>query len=117
MTSSAIVTGEDLPLYQDQLAHARRRRPVLGRAQLPRRCSTTGQVPILLVDGWHDYPLPGVLEDYAVLRDAPAPVRLRIGAGGHLGGGGEGGMTDAPLDWFDTYLLATSPASLLRSAR
>jgi putative CocE/NonD family hydrolase len=32
-------------------------------------------------------------------------VRLRIGAGGHLGGGGEGGMTDAPLEWFDTYLL------------
>jgi putative CocE/NonD family hydrolase len=31
-------------------------------------------------------------------------VHLRVGAGGHLGGGGEGGMTDAPLDWFDTYL-------------
>jgi putative CocE/NonD family hydrolase len=45
-----------------------------------------------------------VLADYAILRDAPAPVHLRIGAGGHLGGGGEGGMTDAPLDWFDTYL-------------
>ena len=67
-------------------------------------CCATGRSPILLVDGWHDYPLPGVLEDYAILRDAPAPVHLRIGAGGHLGGGGEGGMTDAPLDWFDTYL-------------
>jgi len=46
-------------------------------------------VPTLLVDGWHDYPLPGVVEDYAVLRASPAPVHLRIGAGGHLGGGGE----------------------------
>ena len=62
-------------------------------------------MPTLLVDGWHDYPLPGVVEDYAVLRASPAPVHLRIGAGGHLGGGGEGGMTDAPLDWFDTWLL------------
>ncbi|MEO5840403.1 MAG: CocE/NonD family hydrolase [Acidimicrobiales bacterium] len=62
-------------------------------------------VPTLLVDGWHDYPLPGVCDDYCALRDAGVPVRLRIGAGGHIGGGGEGGMTDAPLEWFDTYLL------------
>ena len=77
---------------------------------------TDWAVPILLVDGWHDYPLPGVLADYAILRDAPAPVHLRIGAGGHLGGGGEGGMTDAPLDWFDTY-LRDEPGLLLGRAR
>jgi len=65
-------------------------------------------VPTLLVDGWHDYPLPRVLEDYAALRRSPAPTALRIGAGGHLGGGGEGGMTDAPLAWFDTYLRGES---------
>jgi putative CocE/NonD family hydrolase len=98
-----VVTGEDLPLYQDQLAHARVDDPFWGpldySALLPQ-----WTVPTLLVDGWHDYPLPRVLEDYAALARSPAPVRLRIGAGGHLGGGGEGGMTDAPLEWFDTYL-------------
>jgi putative CocE/NonD family hydrolase len=97
------LTGSDLELYQDQLAHARLDdpfwSPVDFSAMLP-----DWTVPTLLVDGWHDYPLPQVLDDYAALRRSPAPVRLRIGAGGHLGGGGEGGMTDAPLDWFDTYL-------------
>jgi putative CocE/NonD family hydrolase len=98
------VTGEDLPLYQDQLTHAGAGdefwAPVNFRPYL-----SDWTVPTLLVDGWHDYPLPGVCEDYSVLRGTGVPVRLRIGAGGHLGGGGEGGMTDAPLDWFDTYLL------------
>ncbi|MGP0031543.1 MAG: CocE/NonD family hydrolase, partial [Acidimicrobiales bacterium] len=95
---------DDSPLYRDQLAHGGARdafwdplnfRPLLAE----------WTVPTLLIDGWHDYPLPGVVEDYRVLRAAGAPVHLRIGAGGHLGGGGEGGMTDAPLDWFDTWLL------------
>ena len=61
-------------------------------------------MPTLLIDGWHDYPLPRVLEDFVHLQRSAAPVRLRIGAGGHLGGGGEGSMTEATLDWFDTYL-------------
>jgi putative CocE/NonD family hydrolase len=97
------LTGEDLPLYQEQLAHADRDDTFWAALDF-RGLLHDWEVPILLVDGWHDYPLPGVLDDYAILRDAPAPVHLRIGAGGHLGGGGEGGMTDAPLDWFDTYL-------------
>jgi putative CocE/NonD family hydrolase len=94
--------GRDLELYQEQLAHVDDDfwQPLNFRAAL-----REWTVPTLLVDGWHDYPLPGVCDDYAVLRDAGVPVRLRIGAGGHLGGGGEGGMTDAPLAWFDTYLL------------
>jgi putative CocE/NonD family hydrolase len=97
------LTGSDLELYQDQLAHAGLDDPFwspLDYSDLLKDWT----VPTLLVDGWHDYPLPRVLEDYAALRTSPAPVRLRIGAGGHLGGGGEGGMTDAPLAWFDTYL-------------
>jgi putative CocE/NonD family hydrolase len=97
------LTGEDLPLYHDQLAHGAPDDPFWDAVNF-RGMLADWEVPILLVDGWHDYPLPGVLADYAILRDAPAPVHLRIGAGGHLGGGGEGGMTDAPLDWFDTYL-------------
>ena len=98
------LTGVDLELYRDQLAHGGAGDafwdPVNFRPLL-----AGWTVPTLLVDGWHDYPLPGVVEDYAVLRASPAPVHLRIGAGGHLGGGGEGGMTDAPLEWFDTLLL------------
>ena len=98
------VTGEDLQLFQDQLDHADADDPFWAPVNF-RRFLDEWTVPTLLVDGWHDYPLPGVCDDYTVLRGTAAPVRLRIGAGGHLGGGGEGGMTDAPLDWFDTYLL------------
>jgi uncharacterized protein len=97
------LTGTDLELYQDQLAHAGPDDPFWSPVNFSALLADW-TVPTLLVDGWHDYPLPGVLEDYAALRMSAAPVRLRIGAGGHLGGGGAGGMTDAPLDWFDTYL-------------
>jgi putative CocE/NonD family hydrolase len=98
------LTGVDLELYRDQLEHDGAGDPFWEPVSF-RRLLAEWTVPTLLVDGWHDYPLPGVLEDYAVLKRSPAPVYLRIGAGGHLGGGGEGGMTDAPLDWFDTWLL------------
>lgn len=98
------MTGEDLALFREQLDHARVDDAFWGPVDFRRHLSGW-TVPTLLVDGWHDYPLPGVCDDYAALRDAGVPVRLRIGAGGHIGGGGEGGMTDAPLDWFDTHLL------------
>ncbi len=65
--------GEDLPLDQEQLAHVDDDHwaPVDLRPLL-----AGWTVPTLLVDGWHDYPLPGVIEDYRVLRNA--------GDGGHL---------------------------------
>jgi putative CocE/NonD family hydrolase len=99
----AHLTGTDLALYRDQLAHTGLDDPFWWPLDYS---ALLGEwtVPTLLVDGWHDYPLPRVLEDYAALRASAAPVQLRIGAGGHIGGGGEGGMTDAPLAWYDTYL-------------
>jgi putative CocE/NonD family hydrolase len=97
------LTGEDLELYQDQLNHVGVDDPFWSSLDYSSLLADW-TVPTLLVDGWHDYPLPRVLEDYAALRTSAAPSGLRVGAGGHLGGGGEGGMTDAPLAWFDTYL-------------
>ena len=71
------MTGEDLPLYHDQLAHGGRDDPFWAAVNF-RGMLADWAVPILLVDGWHDYPLPGVLDDYAILRDAP-----RAGAPAH----------------------------------
>ena len=65
----------------------------------------TWHVPTLLVDGWQDYQCPQMLDDYVALRAGGTPAWIRIGAGGHIGGGGEGGMTEAPLLWFDTHLM------------
>jgi hypothetical protein len=101
------VTGEDLPLYHEQLAHPRVDDPHWAPLDYHAHLAEW-TVPTLLVEGWHDYPLLRVVEDYAALRRSPAPVWLRIGAGGHIGGGGEGGMTDAPLAWFDTFLRGQS---------
>jgi putative CocE/NonD family hydrolase len=101
------VTGEDLELYQQQLHHASLDDPFWSELNyFPLLEKWT--VPTLLIDGWHDYPLLQVVRDYAALRRSEAPAALRIGAGGHLGGGGQGGMTDAPLAWFDTFLLGRS---------
>ena len=97
------MTGTDLQLYQDQLAHAGLDDPFWAPVDYS-DLLTDWTVPTLLVDGWHDYPLPRVLDDYAALRSSGAPVWLRIGAGGHIGGGGEGGLTDIPLAWFDAHL-------------
>jgi len=111
------VAGEDLPLFRDQMAHASLDDPFWAPLDF-HDLLPDWTVPTLLIDGWHDYPLPRVVEDYAALARSGAPARLRIGAGGHLGGGGEGGMTEAPLDWFDTYLrgeagrLGPHPVSL-----
>ena len=89
------MTGEDLGLFHEQLDHSAVDDPFWAPVNF-RKFLPGWTVPTLLVDGWHDYPLPGVCDDYRTLRDAGIPVRLRIGAGGHIGGGGEGGMTDAP---------------------
>ncbi len=108
------LTGEDLPLFDDQLAHHRRDDPFWDAVDFSGMLADWS-VPTLLVDGWYDYPCPRVLEDYATIRDAGAPVWLRIGSGGHIHGGGEGGMSDAPLAWFDTYLRGE--AGVLPDAR
>ena len=99
----AFLTGVDLPLYQQQLEHNAPDDPFWSALDVSSMLASW-TVPTLLVDGWYDYPCPRVLEDYAELRGSGAPVWLRIGTGGHIHGGGEGGMADAPLAWFDTYL-------------
>ena len=99
----AFLTGVDLPLYQQQLEHNAPDDPFWSALDVSSMLASW-TVPTLLVDGWYDYPCPRVLEDYAELRGSGAPVWLRIGTGGHIHGGGEGGMSDAPLVWFDTYL-------------
>jgi hypothetical protein len=97
------LSGEDLPLFHEQLAHGDPDDPYWAPLDFSTMLGTW-DVPILLVDGWQDYQCPQMLDDYVALRAGGTPVWIRIGAGGHIGGGGEGGMTEAPLLWFDTYL-------------
>jgi uncharacterized protein len=97
------LSGEDLPLFHDQLAHNEPDDPYWAPLDFSTMLATW-EVPTLLVDGWQDYQCPQMLDDYRALRAAGTPAWIRIGAGGHIDGGGEGGMTEAPLLWFDTHL-------------
>jgi predicted acyl esterase len=79
------LTGSDLELYQDQLAHAGLDDPFwspLDYSDLLKDWT----VPTLLVDGWHDYPLPRVLEDYAALRTSPPRSAFESAPAGILEG-------------------------------
>ena len=98
------LSGEDLPLFTDQLAHGDPDDPFWASLDFSAMLATW-DVPTLLVDGWQDYQCPQMLDDYVALRAGGTPVWIRIGAGGHIGGGGEGGMTEAPLLWFDTTCM------------
>ena len=98
------LSGEDLPLFIDQLSHGDPDDPFWASLDFSPMLATW-DVPTLLVDGWQDYQCPQMLDDYVALRAGGTPVWVRIGAGGHIGGGGEGGMTEAPLLWFDTHLM------------
>ena len=97
------LSGEDLPLYREQLEHNAPDDPYWSSLDFS-GMRASWKVPMLLVDGWQDYQCPQMLDDYVALRGAGVPTWIRIGTGGHIGGGGEGGMTDAPLLWFDTHL-------------
>lgn len=97
------LSGVDFQLYRDQLAHNEPDDPFWSSLDFSPMLASW-KVPVLLVDGWHDYQCPQMLDDYLALRAGGAPAWVRIGAGGHIGGGGEGGMTEAPLLWFDTHL-------------
>jgi putative CocE/NonD family hydrolase len=98
-----VLAGEDLPLYREQLAHNTPDDPYWSSLDFSGMLASW-KVPILLVDGWQDYQCPQMLDDFVALREAGVTTWIRIGTGGHIGGGGEGGMTDAPLAWFDTHL-------------
>src|SRR4029077_3016414 len=67
------MTGQDLPRSHAQPAHGGRGDPFWAAVDF-RGMLTDWDVPILLVDGWHDYPLPGVLADHAIPPRDPARV-------------------------------------------
>jgi hypothetical protein len=97
------LTGADLELYQDQLAHAGLEDPfwspldysaLLPDGRCPRCWSTAGTT----------IRCRGCSRTMPPCARRPRRSGCASAPGGHLGGGGEGGMTDAPLAWFDTYL-------------
>jgi putative CocE/NonD family hydrolase len=104
------VAGENHWLFEQQIAHPSDEDPHWAPIRFD---SHVGErhVPTLLASAWFDTPLPGVCDDYRSLRAAGVPTALRIGAGGHLEGGGEG-VGDALVDWFDAYLLDAAAREL-----
>ena len=97
------VAGENHWLFEQQVMHPSDDDPHWAPIRFGALVGAL-QVPTMLVSAWFDTPLPGVCDDFRSLRAAGVPTALRIGAGGHLEGGGEG-VGDALVDWLDTYVL------------
>ncbi len=102
-----VATGETLPWFQDWLAHADPRDPFWKALDYRELLPALG-LPTLLVDGWYDYQVPHLLEDYRRLRAAGVPTRLVVGPWTH--------PTLDPtvvqpesLAWFDTHLKGLPP--------
>jgi putative CocE/NonD family hydrolase len=100
-----LMTGADIPLLDQILEHAdpgdRFWDPIVFTPLLD-----DIEVPVCLVDNWHDYQLPRTIADHRILLARGAPHRLVLRPGAHAG---EGTMDataylDIPLAWFDTYL-------------
>jgi putative CocE/NonD family hydrolase len=97
-----VATGETLPWFQDWLAHAEVGDPFWKPLDF-REVLIELRLPTLLVDGWYDYQVPHMLDDYRRLRAAGVITRLMVGPWTH--------PTLDPaivqpevLAWFDTHL-------------
>src|SRR5262245_37971134 len=97
-----VATGETLPWFQDWLAHADVHDPFWKPLDY-REILVALRLPTLLVDGWYDYQVPNMVEDYRRLRAAGIPTRLVVGPWAH--------PTLDPaviqgevLAWFDAHL-------------
>ncbi|MFZ0409223.1 MAG: CocE/NonD family hydrolase [Cyanobium sp.] len=65
--------------------------------------------PMLLIGGWHDPQLRGVLDLYRQARAAGGQPELRLGAWSHLNW--QGGIDDLQLEFFRRHLQAAGPAA------
>jgi hypothetical protein len=110
-----IATGETLPWYQDWMAHPDARDP-FWKALDYREALVALRLPTLLVEGWYDYQVPHMLEDYRRLREAGIPTRLVVGPWSH--------PTLDPavvqgevLAWFDEHLRGEPPPARAGAVR
>ena len=101
-----LMTGEDVRLLNQVLEHSEPGDPFWDPLVF------TGMldgfdVPLCLIDNWHDYQLPRTIDDYQILAASnAAPHRLVLRPGAHAGEGDfdANAYIEVPLAWFDTHL-------------
>lgn len=108
-SADEVATGGSVPFYRDMLAYASDRDPY-WTARDHSQAVAQVEAPVHLIGGWYDYYLPGLLRDYATMRDAGRNPSLTIGPWNHanaevlLTGLSEG------LKWFDAQLKGQNGA-------
>ena len=101
-TADEIVVGEPVPFYRDWLDHAEPDDPFWAPLDFRDTVAELG-VPTLFWDGWWDYQLPHLIEDFQRARDAGTPSRLVIGPWFHAGSD-ESVVNQETLAWFDRHV-------------
>ena len=120
------VTGGRVGYWQDWLEHAalddpwwdkaRHRGAVAGDARST--ANGTGiSTPVHLLGGWYDLFLPGLLRDYATLRDTGKQPRLVVGPWAHEDRGWIGSATRESLAFFDAHVKGDARGDARGSAR
>lgn len=109
-TTDAVATGRPISYYRDWLSH-----PSLGDSYWNER-DLNGilpnlRLPVLLVSGWYDFLLRGLLDDYRTLRASGQQPYLTVGPWTHLGPAlGRAALREG-LVWFD-HVLKGDPDGL-----
>ena len=95
--------GHPVSYYRDWLTHDRPGDPYWTPTDFRPILPDLG-VPVTMIAGWYDMFLPGMLEDYRLLRDGGQTVRLRVGAWHHTSQDLFRHEFADALDWFATHL-------------
>jgi uncharacterized protein len=101
--ADVVAVGREVPWYRDWLEHHEPGDPFWERLDFSRLLPEL-EVPVLLFDGWYDYPLPHLIRDFHALARAGVPRRLVIGPWSHAGTDQETVNLET-LAWFDRHLL------------
>jgi putative CocE/NonD family hydrolase len=100
-----MMTGADIPLLDQLVEHCEPGDPFWDPIVFTEVLDEI-DVPICLIDNWHDYQLPRTIADHRILLARDATHRLVLRPGAHAGEGtfDAAAYIEIPLAWFDAHL-------------
>jgi len=106
-----LVLGEEVEFWQNLLRHTSPDDPYWIDADHRERVRRI-RAPTLLIGGWYDIFLPGLVRDYISLREAGVPVRLVVGPWTHIEGIMDPRVIRESISWLRCHLLGDEKSRL-----